>query len=154
MHFLSFSLCSSIYIWLFSSLEETRGFEITLVLCSKIHAQCAPLISVNRVQREVVARLFCVFNVNKSLAKKLIVFPTVFLSSCNKQQHIGVIPGGRINDVLVTQSMTHGPAALASPGRVCFLSLRQAASPPPPLTCRIRICIFPRPHRIRVHSPV
>lgn len=39
VHVLCFSLCSSIDIWLFSSLEETPGFEVALVLCLK-HMVC------------------------------------------------------------------------------------------------------------------
>ena len=46
--------------------------------------------------------------VNKALATKLIVFPTVFVPACNKK-HIGVTTGCKINGVLVTQNMSHGP---------------------------------------------
>ena len=52
---------------------------------------------------------FSVFVVNKALATKLIVFPTVFIPACNKK-HIGVTTGCKINGVLVTQNMSHGPA--------------------------------------------
>ena len=44
-------------MWLFRLPEETPGFEVALVLCSKTHAVW--LTSENRVQRDVVARFFC-----------------------------------------------------------------------------------------------
>ena len=44
-------------IGLFGSPEETPGFEVALVLCSKIHT--VRLTSGNRDQRDVVARFFC-----------------------------------------------------------------------------------------------
>ena len=53
---------------------------------------------------------FSVFMVNKTLPTKLIEFPTVFVPACNKKKHIGVTTGCKINGVLVTQNMSHGPA--------------------------------------------
>lgn len=47
--------------------------------------------------------------VNKALATKLTVFPTVFVPACNKKKHIGVTTGCKINGVLVTENMSHGP---------------------------------------------
>lgn len=61
---------SSISIWVCSSLEEIRGFEITPAVCSETHG-CAHFISVNKVLGDVVVRFVCmfVFTINKSLAK-------------------------------------------------------------------------------------
>lgn len=71
-----------------------------------------------------------VFTVNKSLAKKLIVFPTVFLPSRNKKEHTGVITGCPANDVLVTQSVIHGPVVLGQLGGFVF-SFEEMQTPRP-----------------------
>lgn len=71
------------------------------------------------------------FTINKSLVKISVVFPTVFLPSCNKKKHIGVITVCKVNDALVTQSVIHGPVIVASPGRVSSLFFEKGIFPGP-----------------------
>ena len=77
VHIFSTCYSSSGCIWTVSSLEETRGFKIPLVLDSE--TWCAPWISVNRVQRGVVARFFC-FHYKQITSQKINCIPYCVLS--------------------------------------------------------------------------
>lgn len=86
--------------------------------------------------------------VNKTLATKLIEFPTVFVPACNKKKHIGVTTGCKINGVLITQNMSHGPANTGVTWEgFAFVFLRKADSQAPPQTCGIKNFILTRASR-------